>query len=110
MDPIKHGDTDGYVEITVKSNGVVHDLTGKTVDIYFNCPCKNVFYKVENLTVSSPTGGVVQWQPTDADYEVLVPADYSVELVARSGTANKTIPTVMYDTLRIYSTLPRSEE
>ena len=103
MKTLKHGDTDGYVTFTLRIGDGLADLTDRTIELVLNSQHLGIRREIATAVVSEPaTDGEVTWQPSDADFEVLLPSTYSVEIVAESTTgAQRTFPTVGYDSLKI---------
>jgi hypothetical protein len=104
---LKSGDTDGTVTFAFRAGSAVADLTGRTVGITLASASLGIRHEIASLTVLEPaTGGKATWQPSDADWAVLLPATYRVEAIATgAGGVQRAYPTRGYDTIVVEARL-----
>lgn len=62
------GSTDGLLRITVKKNGVLLDFTGATI-VFRSVNNETRERKVDDQPATSPSAGVLQYQPVLADVD-----------------------------------------
>lgn len=109
---LKENDTEPILEVTLKNpDETVHDLTGKTVNL--NIWLSDDSKITREMTVTNPTGGVVQYTFLATDWGAgklvvgptlpLAPGvrEHRMEYEAILGSGQLTFPNDGYDTLRI---------
>jgi hypothetical protein len=106
MATIKHGDTDGVLTFTLTQDGAPIDLTSKTAKVILKNRVTGVATTID-LVISSPaTAGIATWTPSAANYVILRPGAYDVEVYTLTGAlAKRTCPSAGVEEIIIEPTL-----